>query len=80
MDDKDPVTGSSRTPYRMVALITVWVDDGQDHEMMLHAANQIVRKELYENIDGAGFKVGDTSRGFETAVESVEFIRRTDLH
>ena len=80
MDDKDTATGNSRTPYRMVALITVWVDDGQDHEMMLHAANQIVRKEIYENIDGAGFKVGDTTKGFETEVDSVEFIRRTDLH
>ena len=80
MDDKDTTTGNSRTPYRMVALITVWVDDGQDHEMMLHAANQIVRKEIYENIDGAGFKVGDTTKGFETEVDSVEFIRRADVH
>ena len=80
MDAKDTVSGNSRTPYRMVAMITVWVDDGQDHEMMLHAASQIVTKEIYDHIDGAGFKVGDTSRGFETSVESVEFIRRTDLH
>jgi hypothetical protein len=80
MDAEDTVSGNSRTPYRMVAMITVWVDDGQDHEMMLHAASQIVSKEIYEHIDGAGFKVGDTSKGFETEVESVEFILRTDLH
>jgi len=51
MDAKDTVSGNSRTPYRMVALITVWVDDGQDHEMMLQAASQIVSKEIYEHID-----------------------------
>ena len=80
MDAKDTSAGNSSTPYRMVALITVWVDDGQDHEIMLHAANQIVRKELYDIIDGAGFKVGETTKGFETSVDSVELIRRTDFH
>lgn len=80
MDVENTVSGNSRTPYRMVAMITVWVDDGPDHDMMVHAANQIISQEIYEHIDGAGFKVGETSKGFETSVESVEFIRRVDLH
>ena len=37
MDGKNPMQGNRRTPYKMVALITVWVDDDQDHEAMIHA-------------------------------------------
>tara|TARA_R110002020_G_scaffold475930_3_gene714627 strand:- start:4695 stop:4937 length:243 start_codon:yes stop_codon:yes gene_type:complete len=80
MDDQNPEQGNSRTPYKMVALITVWVDDDQDHEEMIYAASKIVNKELIDAIDGSKFSVGNRSTGFETNVESVEIIRRVDFH
>ena len=72
--------GNSRTSYKMVALITLWVDDGENHDVILETARQIVTKELYSNIDSAGYKIGDTDEGFSTVVEAVELIKRADLH
>ena len=72
--------GNSRTSYKMVALITLWVDDGKNHEIILETARQIVTKELYNNIDSAGYKIGESDEGFSTVVESVELIERTELH
>ena len=72
--------GNSRTAYKLVALITLWVDDGENHEIILETARQIVTKELYNTIDSAGYKIGDTDEGFSTSVEAVELIKRTELH
>ena len=77
---QNPEPGNSRTAYKMVALITLWVDDGPNHEIILETARQIVTKELYNNIDSAGYKIGETDEGFSTSVEAVELIKRTDLH
>ena len=78
IQDSEP--GNSRTAYKMVALITLWVDDGRNHEIILETARQIVTKELYGSIDSAGYKIGDTEEGFSTSVEAVELIKRQDIH
>ena len=77
---QDSKPGNSRTPYKMVALITLWIDDGMNHDIILETARQIVTKELYGSIDSAGYKIGDTEEGFSTSVEAVELIRRQDIH
>ena len=78
IQDSEP--GNSRTPYKMVALITLWVDDVDSHAIILEAARQIVTKEIYKTCDSAGYKIGDSQEGFSTSVEAVELIKRTDLH
>jgi hypothetical protein len=77
---QNPEPGNSRTAYKMVALITLWVDDGPNHEIILETARQIVTKELYNHIDSAGYKIGDTDEGFSTSVEAIELIKREELH
>ena len=52
IQDSEP--GNSRTPYKMVALITLWVDDVDSHAIILEAARQIVTKEIYNTCDSAG--------------------------
>ena len=77
---QDTEQGSSRTAYKVVALVTLWVDDGERHDVLVETAKQIITKEIYHHLDGAGYKLGDADMGFVTAVEAVEIIKRQDLH
>lgn len=80
MDVQDAKKGNTRRAYKMVALVTLWVDEGPEHEAMSKIAKQIVSHELSELFDGAGFKLGDTGYGFETAINSIEFVEKKELH
>lgn len=80
MAGQDTNKGNSRTPYKMVMLITLWVDDGPEHEVMTSLAKQIVTHEITELVDSASFRIGDTGYSFGTSVDSVEFVERKNLH
>jgi len=80
MDVQDAKEGNNRRAYKMVALVTLWVDEGPEHEAMSKIAKQIVSHELSELFDGAGFKLGDTGYGFETAINAIEFVEKKELH
>ena len=80
MADQDTETSNSRIAYKVVALFTMWVDDGPEHEVMKEISKQIVSHELADNLDGAGFRIGDTDYTFETAVNSIEFVTRSELN
>jgi hypothetical protein len=80
MADQDTATGNNRVAYKVVALFTMWVDDGPEHEAMKEISKQIVSHELADNLDGAGFRIGDTEYTFETAVNSIEFVTRSELN
>ena len=80
MADKNPDKGNSRTSYKMVMLVTVWVDEGPEHETMASLAKQIVEHEIHELVDSASFKIGDSGYSFGTSVDSVEFVEKKNLH
>ena len=80
MADKDTTTSNSRIAYRVVALFTLWVDEGPEHEEMKEISKQIVSHELADTLDGAGFRIGETEYTFETALHSIEFVTRNDLN
>ena len=73
-------TGNSRIAYKVVTLITLWVDTGPEHDAIANLSKQILEHEITELLDGAGFRIGDTGYEFETAVNSIEFVQRKDLH
>ena len=80
MADQDTGKGNSRTSYKMVMLVTVWVDEGPEHETMANLAKQIVEHEIHELVDNASFKIGDSGYSFGTSVDSVEFVEKKNLH
>ena len=80
MADKDASQGNSRTSYKMVMLVILWVDEGPEHETMADLAKQIVEHEIYELVDSASFKIGDSGYSFGTSVDSVEFVEKKNLH
>ena len=80
MADKNPSPGNARTPYKVVAMITLWVDDTPDHEALVEVAQHIVTKEIFNLVDGAAFKVGDTGQGFETSVDSIDMVKRSNVN
>jgi hypothetical protein len=80
MADKNPDKGNSRTPYKMVMIITLWVDDGSEHEVMTSLAKQIVAHEIHELVDSASFKIGDSGYSFGTSVDAIEFVEKKNLH
>jgi len=80
MDVSDTKQGNSRIAYKLVIMSTLWVDSGPEHESIASLSKQIVEHEVTELLDGAGFRIGDTGYEFETAVDSVEFVQRSDVH
>ena len=80
MAGQDTDKGNSRTPYKMVMLITLWVDDGPEHEVMTSLAKQIVGHEIHDLVDNAAFKIGDTGYSFGTSVDAIEFVEKKNLH
>ena len=76
----DTESGNSRIAYKVVALVTLWVDTGPEHDQIANLSKQILEHEFTELLDGAGFRIGDTGYEFATAVNSIEFVQRTDLH
>ena len=80
MVSEDTSPGNTRTPYKMVALITLWVDDTEEHASLVEIAKHIVTKEIFHLVDGAGFKIGDTGYGFETTVDSIDIVQRSNLN
>ena len=76
----DSESSNSRIAYKMVALVTLWVDTGPEHEAIANLSKQIVEHEVTELLDGAGFRIGETGYEFTTAVNSIEFVRRSDVH
>ena len=76
--DSDP--SKLRVAYKVVALLTLWVDQGPEHEAIANLSKQILEHELAELLDGAGFRIGDSGYEFATAVNSIEFVRRNELH
>ena len=77
---QDTDTGNSRIAYKVVTLITLWVDTGPEHDAIANLSKQILEHEITELLDGAGFRIGDTGYEYETAVNSIEFVPRKDLH
>ena len=77
---QDTDTGNSRIAYKVVTLITLWVDTGPEHDEITNLSMQILEHEITELLDGAGFRIGDTGYEFSTAVNSIEFVQRKDLH
>jgi len=76
----DTESGNSRIAYKVVALVTLWVDTGPEHDAIANLSKQILEHEITELLDGAGFRIGDTGYEFSTAVNSIEFVQRKDLH
>jgi len=76
----DTESGNSRIAYKVVALVTLWVDTGPEHDQIANLSKQILEHEITELLDGAGFRIGDTGYEFTTAVNSIEFVQRKDLH
>ena len=77
---QDSESGNSSIAYKVVALVTLWVDNGPEHEAIASLSKQIVEHEITDLLDGAGFRIGETGYEFTTAVNSIEFVRRTDVH
>ena len=77
---QDTKEGNARRAYKMVALVTLWVDEGPEHETMASLAKQIVEHEIHELVDSASFKIGDSGYSFGTSVDSVEFVEKKNLH
>ncbi len=76
----DTDESNSRIAYKVVTLITLWVDEGPEHDAIVNLSKQILEHEGTELLDGAGFRIGDTGYEFTTAVNSIEFVQRTELH
>ena len=77
---QNPEPGNSRVAYKVVTLLTLWVDTGPEHEAIKNLSKQILEHELTELLDGAGFRIGETGYEFATAVNSIEFVERSELH
>ena len=77
---QNPEPGNSRVAYKVVTLLTLWVDTGPEHEAIKSLSKQILEHELTELLDGAGFRIGETGYEFATSVNSIEFVERSDLH
>jgi len=76
----DAESGNSRIAYKLVILTTLWVDTGPEHDAIKNLSKQIIEHEVVELLDGAGFRIGETGYEFTTAVNSIDFVERNDLH
>ena len=76
----DAEPGNSRIAYKLVILTTLWVDTGPEHDAIKNLSKQIIEHEVVELLDGAGFRIGETGYEFTTAVNSIDFVERNDLH
>ena len=78
---QDPKPGNSRTPYKMVVLVDVWVDDGENHSTLVKGAERIIQGEMDTLLHESHFKVHEEGGiGFSTYIDTVSFISRTDLN
>ena len=80
MEVKQPSQAKTRSPYKVVAMLTLWVDDCEDHESLVEIAKHILTKEIFNLVDGAAFKVGDTEQGFETTVDGIDMVKRSNVN
>jgi hypothetical protein len=80
MASKDAIPGNTRTPYTVVAMMTLWVDDTEDHASLVEIAKHILTKEIINLVDGAAFKIGDTEQGFETTVDTIDMVKRSNVN
>ena len=80
MDVPDTEQGNKRIAYKVVIMTTLWVDNGPEHDSIANLSKQIVEHEVTELLDGAGFRIGDTGYEFNTAINSIEFVQRNDVH
>jgi|TARA_R100000995_G_scaffold55030_1_gene27028 hypothetical protein len=80
MDVPDTEQGNNRIAYKVVIMTTLWVDNGPEHDSIANLSKQIVEHEVTELLDGAGFRIGDTGYEFNTAINSIEFVQRNDVH
>ena len=76
----DTAQGNNRIAYKVVIMTTLWVDNGPEHDSIANLSKQIVEHEVTELLDGAGFRIGDTGYEFNTAINSIEFVQRNDVH
>ena len=81
---QDPKPGNSRTPYKMVVMGDLWVDDGDQHSTLVRVAERIVKGELDTLLHESHFRVneedGSSGAGFSTYIDSISFVSRTDLN
>ena len=80
MDVPDTEQGNNRIAFKVVIMTTLWVDNGPEHDSIANLSKQIVEHEVTELLDGAGFRIGDTGYEFNTAINSIEFVQRNDVH
>ena len=80
MDVPDTEQGNNRIAYKVVIMTTLWVDNGPEHDSIANLSKQIVEHEVTELLDGAGFRICDTWYEFNTAINSIEFVQRNDVH
>ena len=80
MDVPDTEQGNNRIAYKVVIMTTLWVENGPEHDSIANLSKQIVEHEVTELLDGAGFRIGDTGYEFNTAINSIEFVQRNDVH
>jgi hypothetical protein len=78
---QDPKPGNSRTPYKMVVLVDLWVDDGEEHDILLKVAQSIIERELDTLLHKSTFKVPEEGgAGFSTYIDEISLVSRTDLN
>jgi len=78
---QDPKPGNSRTPYKLVVLVDVWVDDGEQHATLLKVAEKIIHGELDTLLHESHFRVTEEGgQGFSTYIDSISFVSDINLH
>lgn len=78
---QDPKPGNSRTPYKLVMLVDVWIDDGEQHTTLFKVAERIIRGELDTLLHESHFRITEEGgQGFSTYIDSISFVSGTDLH
>ena len=80
MDVPDTEQGNNRIAYKVVIMTALCVDKWPYHNSIANLSNQIVEHEVSELLDGAGFRIGDTGYESNTAINSIEFVQRNDVH
>ncbi len=77
---QDPKSGNSRTPYKMVVMIDLWVDDFDEHEDLVITAKRIVSNEVANLIHEADFTIKEGTAGFSTYIKAIEFVSNHELN
>ena len=78
---QNPKPGNSRTPYKLVVLVDVWVDDGEQHATLLKVAEKIIHGELDTLLHESHFRITEEGgMGFSTYIDSISFVSNTDIN